>query len=148
MSNLAFERTRKSSAPLNLNASNLKGPWSIFSLARSCLQILNHCPFCQAFATIERPDLLCKVTDPWSHLQTLRRHATADFSHVTQGGRFAGKSQGQPQMLFTKARSALLVVCCCPWVSFLPPISVYRNTLLLSDLRPQAVGIAATRPSH
>ena len=30
---------------------------------------------------IERPDLLREITDPWAHLQTLRRQVTLASSH-------------------------------------------------------------------
>jgi hypothetical protein len=38
-----------------------------------------------ATRVIERPDLLRALTDPWTHLQTLRRQATLAISHAMQG---------------------------------------------------------------
>lgn len=38
-----------------------------------------------ATRVIERPDLLHEITDLWSHLQTLRRQATAAITHAMQG---------------------------------------------------------------
>jgi hypothetical protein len=38
-----------------------------------------------ATRVIERPDLLREITDPWIHLQTLRRQTTLAISHTMQG---------------------------------------------------------------
>lgn len=38
-----------------------------------------------ATRVIERPDLLRVLTDPWVHLQTLRRQATSAINHALQG---------------------------------------------------------------
>jgi hypothetical protein len=38
-----------------------------------------------ATRVIERSDLLREITDLWSHLQTLRRQATAAITHAMQG---------------------------------------------------------------
>jgi len=38
-----------------------------------------------ATRVIERPDLLRALTNPWAHLQTLRRQATAAISQTMQG---------------------------------------------------------------
>ena len=39
-----------------------------------------------AARVIDRPDLLRKITDPWIHLQTLRRQVILAFSHAMNGG--------------------------------------------------------------
>ena len=38
-----------------------------------------------ATRVIERPDLLRELTDPWTHLQTLRRQVNSAFSHAING---------------------------------------------------------------
>ena len=38
-----------------------------------------------ATRVIERPDLLREITDPWTHLQTLRRQTTLAISLAMQG---------------------------------------------------------------
>ncbi|MBI3716637.1 MAG: IS4 family transposase [Betaproteobacteria bacterium] len=38
-----------------------------------------------ATRVIDRPDLLRKISDPWAHLQTLRRQATLAINHNRQG---------------------------------------------------------------
>ena len=69
---LIGEAAKAQQLELQLMSNNTKG--------RSTISVMT-----LATRVIERPDLLREISDPWTHLQTLRRQANAAFSHARNG---------------------------------------------------------------
>ena len=67
---LIGEAAKAQQLELQLMSNNTKG--------RSTISVMT-----LATRVIERPDLLREITDPWTHLQTLRRQVTLAFGHAT-----------------------------------------------------------------